>query len=449
MGKSTRFSACASLAAVGQWMRQQGIWEMVEQQVVIPQKVLRYKPLDKLLDALITILAGGHGLAEVNTRVKEDAGLQRAFGRAGCAEQSVVSDTLNACTSQTVEQMQQALQTVYRAHSQGYQHDYGQQLQVLDVDMSGLPAGRQGEGVSKGYFAGQKNRRGRQLGRVVASLYDEIVAEGLYPGRRQLDRSLGELVRAAEGVLDLTPEQRQRTLVRVDAGGGTDEDINALLVRDYQIMVKVKHYKRSAKLCRSVTAWSPDPQVEGRQLGWVESPQPYARATRQLAIRNRTHTGQWTYHVVVLTLTNDQLFWLARQPLRTQPTPEQLALAALHAYDLRSGGVDTSNKGSKQGLGLTRRNKRRLDARHRLVLLAQLAYNLITWTRRLFVAADQRLAHFGCLPIVRDLFHLPGHSQLDAQGHILQITLRASQPFAWAVAHALASHDVSIILGQI
>jgi hypothetical protein len=32
----------------------------------------------------------------------------------------------------------------------------------------------------------------------------------LYPGRRQLDRSLGELVRAAEGVLDLTPEQRQR-----------------------------------------------------------------------------------------------------------------------------------------------------------------------------------------------------------------------------------------------
>src|SRR5258706_5669114 len=175
MSKSIRFSARASLAAMGQWMRQQGVWEKVEQQVSIPQKVLRYRAEDKLLDALINILAGGHGLVEVNTRVKADEGLQRAFGRSGCAEQSVISDTLDACTNHNVEQMQQALQAIYQAYSQGYRHDYHQQIQVLDVDMSGLPAGRQGEGVTKGYFAQARNRRGRQLGRVVASLYDEIV----------------------------------------------------------------------------------------------------------------------------------------------------------------------------------------------------------------------------------------------------------------------------------
>jgi hypothetical protein len=428
-------------------MQQQGIGQTVEQQVVIAQKGWRYKPLDKLLDALINILAGGHGLVEVNTRLKADEGLQRAFGRAGCADQSVISDTLNACTSQTVGQMQQALQAIYRAYSQGYRHDYDHRLQVLD--MSGLPAGRTGEGVTKGYFAGVKNRRGRQLGRVVASLYDEIVVEGLSDGKRQLDRSLNELIGAAEGVLGLTAAQRRRTLVRVDAGGGTDEDINWLLARHYQIMVKVKHDKRSAKLCRSVTTWYPDPKLENRQVGWVEMLHPYARATRQLAIRNRKRNGQWTYHVVVFTLTDDQLFWLAHLPLRAQPTPQQLALAALHAYDLRSGGVETSNKASKHGLGLTKRNKRRFEAQFLLVLLAQLAYNLIAWTRLLLVAVDKRLAHFGCLRIVRDLFHIPGHIQLDAQGHILQITFRASQPFAETFAHALASHDLLLILGQI
>lgn len=41
MRKSTRFSGSASLAAVGQWMRQKGIWQTVEQRVVIEQKVLR------------------------------------------------------------------------------------------------------------------------------------------------------------------------------------------------------------------------------------------------------------------------------------------------------------------------------------------------------------------------------------------------------------------------
>jgi hypothetical protein len=430
-------------------MGQQGMWQKVEDRVSIQQKKLRYSALDKLMDAFINILAGGHGLVEVNTRVKSDEGLQKAFGRAGCAEQSVVSDTLNACTSETVGQMQQALHDIYQVHGQGYCHDYQQQLQVLDVDMSGLPAGRQGEGVTKGYFADAKNRRGRQLGRVVASLYDEIVVERLYDGKRQLDRSLMELILAAEGVLALTPTQRRRTVVRVDAGGGTEDDINGLLRRDYQIMVKVKHYKRSAKLCRSVTTWYPDPKVETRQVGWVESPHPYTRQTRQLAIRNRKRNGQWSYHVVVFTLDNNQLFWLARLPRRTHPTPQQLALAALHAYDLRSGGVETANKASKQGLGLNKRNKRRFDAQFMLVLLAQLAYNLITWTRALFSAADQHLAQFGCLRIVRDLFHIPGQIQLDAQGYVLQIALRAAQPYAWAVAQALATHDVPLILGQI
>ncbi len=449
MSKSNRFSARASLAGVGHWMRQQEIGEKVEQQVEIQQKMLRYSALDKLLDALINILAGGHGLVEVNTRVKGDEGLQRAFGRDGCAEQSVISDTLNACTGETVGQMQQALQAIYQAHGQGYHHDYHQQLQVLAVDMSGLPAGRQGEGVTKGYFADAKNRRGRQLGRVVASLYDEIVVERLYDGKRQLDRSLTDLVLAAEGVLNLTVAKRQRTVVRVDAGGGTDEDINWLLARDYQMMVKVKHYTRSAKLCRSVTTWYPDPKVENRQVGWVESPHPYARQTRQLAIRNRKRNGQWSYHAVVFTLDDNQLFWLARLPRRTHPTPEHLALAALHAYDLRSGSVETSNKGSKQGLGLNKRNKRRFDAQYMLVLLAQLAYNLIAWTRTIFSAVDEHLAHFGCLRVVRDLFQIPGCIQLDAQGHILQISLRASHPYAWAVVQTLPIHDVSLILGQI
>jgi len=449
MGKKQRLSGQASLAGVGLWVGQKGIWRCIEQEVIIPQKVLRYKATDKLLDALINILAGGHGLVEVNTRVKGDEGLQRAFGRSGCAEQSVISDTLNACTSQTVGQMQQALQTIYQAYSKGYRHNYQQHLQVLDADMSGLPAGRSGEGVSKGYFPAVKNRRGRQLGRVVASLYDEIVVEGLYDGKRQLDRSLSELLESAEAVLALNAAKRRRTLVRVDAGGGTDEDINWLLRRGYQIMVKVKHYKRSAKLCRSVSTWYTDPKVEGRQVGWVDSPHPYAKPTRQLGIRNRKRNGHWTYHVVAFTLTDEQLFWLAHQPLRGQPTPQQLLFAALHAYDLRSGAVETSNKGSKQGLGLTKRNKRRFVAQHMLVLLAQLAYNLITWTRTLLTQVDKRLAGFGCLRMVRDVLHIPGQILLDAQGYVLRITLCAAHPFAWAIVQAWTRHDLPVILGQI
>ena len=39
---------------------------------------------------------------EMNTRLRSDESLQRAFGRTGCAEQSVVQQTLNACTARNV-----------------------------------------------------------------------------------------------------------------------------------------------------------------------------------------------------------------------------------------------------------------------------------------------------------------------------------------------------------
>jgi hypothetical protein len=75
--------------------------------------------LDKLLDCFINILAGGVGLVEINTRVRPDGALQRAFGRTTCAEQSTVSDTLNACTSENVVQLRRALTVTLLVYSRG------------------------------------------------------------------------------------------------------------------------------------------------------------------------------------------------------------------------------------------------------------------------------------------------------------------------------------------
>ena len=449
MSKSKRFSSRASLAVVGLRMRQKGIWKTVEKHVQIKQKVINHRPLDKLKDAFINILAGGYGLVEVNTRVRPDKGLQRAFGRESCAEQSVVSETVNKCIAETVEQMRQALKEIHQNHSQSYRHNYEQQSLLLDVDMSGMPAGRQGEGVTKGYFPGQKNRRGRQLGRVVATLYDEIVTERLYNGKRQLDKSLPELVTAAIEVMELTEEKRHQTILRVDAGGGTDEDINWMLNQGFEVLVKVKNWKRAARLAHSVTTWYPDPKVEGREVGWVEEPHQYDRPTRQLAIRHQKDNGEWSYHILVFTLTTDQIFWLARQPVCNEPTSEQVLFTVLAAYDLRNGGIETSNKGSKQGLGLTKRNKHLFSAQEMLVLLAQLAYNLISWTRDTLAVTDRRFARVGVLRMVRDVFHIPGRIELDAQGHVIQIALRAKQPGSLAIVLALSHDNLSLILDEI
>src|SRR5256884_1394770 len=255
-----QFTGCATLAAIGIKLRERKVFEPIEQRVQIAQKTVKDRPSDKLSDAWISILARAHGLVEINTRLRAESALQRAFGRRRCAEQSVVQDTLNACTAENVEQMQQAMDMIYRQHSQGYQHDYAADYQVLDVDMSGLPCGPKAAFATKGYFAKQRNRRGRQLGRVLASQYGEVVVDRLFEGKTQLTRALQPLMLAAEETLQLDEDKRRRTIVRFDAGGGSVDDVNWLLSQGYQVHGKDYSTSRAQRLAQSVSVLVDDPK---------------------------------------------------------------------------------------------------------------------------------------------------------------------------------------------
>jgi NaMN:DMB phosphoribosyltransferase len=99
MTASTRhFSPRASLAAIGLRLRRLGLLEAIASTVKVPQKTVRHTPAEKLYDAFVAILAGAHGLSEINTRLRSDPTLQRSFGRQTCVEYSLVQDTLDACT---------------------------------------------------------------------------------------------------------------------------------------------------------------------------------------------------------------------------------------------------------------------------------------------------------------------------------------------------------------
>jgi hypothetical protein len=454
MEKYTGFSGHASLATVGIWMKENRIWNSIEEGVKIKQKVIRHEPTDKLKDLFINILAGGHGIADVNNRVRVDKVLQLAFGRSACAEQSTISETLNACTQENVQELVSALKAIYRKQGRGYRHDYEQQCQVLDIDLSAMLAGKQAEGATKGYFSGHENRRGRQLGRVVASLYNEIIGEKLYPGTVQLERNLPELIELAESLLDLDENRRKRTILRVDAGGGTDANINFFLNRNYLGILKSKNWQRTCKLIKTVTSWQPLPQLPDHECGWVEEPHEYVRPTRQLAIRwPNKKKGGWFYGILVFNLTDDLLFELAHLSLPETYTELELFSVIVDAYDLQGGGVETSYKNSKQGFGLNKRNKKYFHAQEMLILLAQLAYNITTWVQQELAPHSATIASFGTLRMIRDAFQIAGKIEFDPKGTILSVTLNHIHKLAKVFHHywlsRFAQTEMSLILGEI
>lgn len=452
MEQYTGFSAHASLATIGIWMKERHIWQMIEQQVVVKQKTIRHTPHEKLKDAFINILAGGQGIVEVNERVRTDKALQLAFGRNACAEQSVVSETLNACTETNVNQFEEVVRNVYQRFSKGYQHDYEEAYLLLDVDLTGLLAGRQAEGASKGYFSGRKNGRGRQLGRVIASRYEEIVCEQLYDGKVQLEKCLIGLLEMNENMLNLDEKRRKHVILRVDGGGGTDGNINWALRRGYFWMSKVKNWQRTSKLVAPIIDWKELPELPGHEVAWVPAPHSYEQPMRQLAVRWAKPKGGWHYCVLVFNLTDDMFFDLAERKCTTGSEQELLSVI-VKAYNLRSGGVETSFRNSKQGLGLSKRNKRSFQAQRILILLAQLAYNITVWVRTELAKHKPDLQHYGMLRMIRDAFSITGYLHFDASGQLVQVVLNKthalSETFHQTWLTLFAHNDLSLILGEI
>ena len=72
MTEAYYYTPCASLAALGVQFQHLAIWPVVVQHVQIKQKTRKHTPTEKLQDCFVNILLGGHGVVEINTRLRAD-----------------------------------------------------------------------------------------------------------------------------------------------------------------------------------------------------------------------------------------------------------------------------------------------------------------------------------------------------------------------------------------
>ena len=451
----------ASLAVLGVKLRALDLFAPIRRHVHIPQKTIRYSPIQKLWSCFVGILAGAAGVADTERVLRADPVLQAAFGCDGCAEQSTLQDTLDACTPETIAGMEVALTELLRQFGHAARHDFASGELLLDIDLTGNPCGAKAACATKGYFAGKKNQRGRQVGRVLATEYNEVIADQLFPGTTTLLKALEPLVLAAEERLALTAEQRAQTIIRLDAGGGSVDAVNWLLERGYLVLCKDYSARRAAKLTESVRVWYPDAKEAGREVGWVTTPTTdYLKPVRRLAARYRKRSGQWGREALITNLPEAAAKRWVRHPKASASTasqsqehgPDQAELLSLtHFYDQRGGGCETSFQGDKQGLGMTHRNKKEFCAQQMLMLLGALAHNVLVWAKEWLLPAAPRLAKYGTKRLVRDVLGILGRVEWGEGQRVGQIRLTAANPLARQLLSAfqqlVAATDVQVILG--
>ena len=410
----------------------------LEAHVQIQQKVLKYSPVQKLEMFLVAVLAGAKAVSQTEITVRLDPALIKAFGLPGCAEQSSIAQTLNAATEQDVADLQAALGEIFGSYSQAQRHDFTHEVLVLDVDLSPLPASKHAEGSERGYMGRCRSKTGRKLVRVRAAASQEIVWETVITGRMVESLPiLQEAIYAMESRLGLqgkdadTLKKRGRTELRLDSGWGSGPIITWLLERGYQVTGKFRSAGRVRKLVRGISTWQPT-SSPGREVAEVPTPVAFVRPLAQYAVRtpSKEHEGGY-YHAVVFTSRTDLTM-----------------TGVVEHYDGRAG-MEADLKSDKHGLGLAMIRKQRLPAQMIVVLLVQLAHNILLWARSWLSQHVPCLHQYGIVRLIGQVWAIPGRIKLTDKG-VQRVRLRCAHPRARDVCCGfrplLANSHIEVVL---
>lgn len=218
---------------------------------------------------------------------------------------------------------------------------------------------------------------------------------------------------AAETALELSAEQRKRTVWRLDGGAGSDENLRWLLQRDYHIVAKGMSHSRAEALSKRVSRWD---NYEGVWLGEVEPPTDYGRPVR-VFVKRRLKDGAFvnSYYVLSLSLPSKGLF--------------------MAKYDARGAAEVEQFRGDKSGLSLEARRKRSFLGQKGYILLTDLAHNLLSdFYHRALIGTQ--FENFGPKRIVRDLLTMPGKLVFEG-GRLARVELLTQKQFAGDLAICL------------
>jgi len=140
----------APLGVLGYCLSRTSFFKPLWRDLQVPLKTVEHRPDAKLLDVVVSILAGCRAIAHINTRLRPDVALAYAWGRERFAEQATIARTLDACGAEQVRQLRAGSETLFRRESFSLRHDLAADWLWLDLDLTPLPISKQAERSTKG-----------------------------------------------------------------------------------------------------------------------------------------------------------------------------------------------------------------------------------------------------------------------------------------------------------
>jgi hypothetical protein len=215
---------------------------------------------------------------------------------------------------------------------------------------------------------------------------------------------------------ELATARRKMVLWRMDGGFGCDEKLRWFLARGYQVMVKGFSGRRAERLARQVVRWNP---YGDAWLGAVTCPVDFGREV-QAWVKRRAEKGQFRHSYYLTTVKLHSL------------------QAKMALYDRRGAAEIEQFRNDKQGLHLSCRRKHGFLAQKALVLLTDIAHNILA-DFQARALSESVFSEFAAKRIIRDLLAIEGRLIWSDQ-RLVRIDLCRNHPNAEALANCLKKY---------
>lgn len=186
------------------------------------------------------------------------------------------------------------------------------------------------------------------------------------------------------------------------------------------------------KLVGVVTTWHPT-SSPGREVAPVPKPVTVVRPLQQYAVRTPSkEQASGYYHAVVFT------------------SRTALDMTGVVEHSDGRAGMEADLKSDKHGLALAVIRKQQLPAQKIVVLLIQLAHNVLIWARQWLGERAPHLRSYGLVRLIQEVWAIPGRIKLTDKG-VHRVRLRGTHPRARDVCCGLrpllVNSHIEVVLG--
>ncbi len=211
-GNFDHISITGFLIPCGLYAQKIGLFDVFEKHLKIDMKTVRYSPIDKVIELLVSIIAGCPDNKTINNRLVPDRLSASAWNLEQFADQSQINILLHRVNQENLQQLEEAYQEIFAAHSLAARYPRNKILTV-DVDMTGLPVSPTSttyEGAEFGHMD-KKNTssKGYQFSiAYIAQEVKEVLGGVVDPGNVHCSTRLPQLIQLIEQRIGTPPLRR-------------------------------------------------------------------------------------------------------------------------------------------------------------------------------------------------------------------------------------------------